>query len=311
MEKKFVSVVVYLHNCEDSVENFLSVPLEWIRTTFEHYELVCVDDACTDQTISKLKKYVVDKHAGDTVTIVRMDAYQGVESAMNAGRDISIGDFVFEFDSAIVDYPLEMLSKAYQSIACGSDIATVSPEDGLKLSSRLFYGIFNRFSRGTAKISSETFRVVSRRAINRIKSVSDYIPYRKAVYANCGLNTEILYYKANQKKHPKEDRTYERMNLAFDSFIYFTNFLERLSMLISAFFLLFSVGSVTYAIWDRTFNGAVIEGWTSIICFLSFGFFGVFLLMTIILKYLSVILNLIFKRQKYLVSSIEKVGGQS
>jgi dolichol-phosphate mannosyltransferase len=51
-----------------------------------------------------------------------------------------------------------------------------------------------------------------------------------------------------------------------------------------------------------------MEGWASIICFLSFGFFGVFVLLTIILKYLSVIVNLIFRRQKYLVESIEKIG---
>ena len=41
--------------------------------------------------------------------------------------------------------------------------------------------------------------------------------------------------------------------------------------------------------------------------FLALGFFGVFALLTIILKYLSVLLNLIFKQQRYLVADIEKV----
>jgi len=50
-----------------------------------------------------------------------------------------------------------------------------------------------------------------------------------------------------------------------------------------------------------------VEGWLSTMGFLALGFFGVFALLTIILKYLSVMLNLIFKQQRYLVSDIEKV----
>ena len=42
--------------------------------------------------------------------------------------------------------------------------------------------------------------------------------------------------------------------------------------------------------------------------FLALGFFGVFALLTIILKYLSVLLNLVFRQQRYLISDVEKVG---
>lgn len=310
MEKKFVSVVLYLHNNESCIQHFLDTSLEMIRNTFENYELVCVDDDCTDGTINLIKKHLASHSGIGAATIVRMGNYQGLEASMNAGRDVSIGDFVYEFDTANIDYAPEMVLKAYQSIASGNDIAIVAPAGNSKLSSRIFYGIYNHFSRNAVKICSDTFRLISRRAINRIKSISDFIPYRKALYASCGLKVETLRYKQTQGPTAKpEKQTYERLNLAFDSFIYFTNFLEKISTFISIFFLLFSLSSVTYAVWDYFVNGSVIEGWTSIICFLSFGFFGVFVLMTIILKYLSVILNLVFRRQKYLVASIEKAGG--
>jgi dolichol-phosphate mannosyltransferase len=51
-----------------------------------------------------------------------------------------------------------------------------------------------------------------------------------------------------------------------------------------------------------------VEGWISTMGFLALGFFGVFALLTIILKYLSVVLNLIFKQQRYLIADIEKVA---
>lgn len=310
MEKKFVSVVTYLHNHEMELVNFLDKNLGWIREHFDHFELICVDDDCTDKTIEVLRKYVEDRQLAHLASIVRMGTYQGLEASMNAGRDAAIGDFVFEFDTPVIDYGAEVLSKAYKAIEEGADISIASPMEGSRLSSRIFYGIFNHYSHSETKIGSDVFRIVSRRAINRIKSISDFIPYRKVLYANCGLKVEILRYQGDKSVKTRQEKpTYERVNLAFDSFVYFTNFLERVSMFISAFFLLFSIGSVAYALWDYLVNGSVIEGWTSIICFLSFGFFGVFVLLTIILKYLSVILNLIFKRQKYLVSSIEKVGG--
>ena len=51
-----------------------------------------------------------------------------------------------------------------------------------------------------------------------------------------------------------------------------------------------------------------IEGWTTIMLFLSLAFFGIFAILTIIIKYLTLIINLIFKKTNYLVESIEKVN---
>lgn len=50
-----------------------------------------------------------------------------------------------------------------------------------------------------------------------------------------------------------------------------------------------------------------VEGWAPLMGMLSVGFFGIFLVLTLVIKYLDVILKLIFQRQKYMVSSIEKI----
>ena len=310
MEKKFVSVVLYLHNQENNIKNFFDSSYKTIKENFENVELICVDDGCSDNTISAVKDYFSFSFPCDNISVLKMGSYQGLEASMNAGRDYSIGDFVFEFDTPQIDYTNDIIMKAFDSVNSKADIAIVAPSGNSSLSSSLFYGIFNMFSRNRNKICSDTFRLISRRAINRIKSISDFVPYRKALYANCGLKCETIKYKPDKKIHIKKEKaTYERFNLAFDSFVYFTNFLERLSTGISAFFLLFTIGSLIYAFWDHFTNGSIIEGWTSTICFMSFGFFGIFVLLTIILKYLSVIVNLIFRRQKYIVESVEKIGG--
>ncbi|MCR5311514.1 MAG: glycosyltransferase [Lachnospiraceae bacterium] len=307
MEKKFVSVVVYLNNCGAEIEKFLSAVIPTVQNYFENYELVCVDDACTDNTIELVREYTKKNTTTGMVSVVHMGKYQGLEPSMNAGRDVAIGDFVYEFDTTVCDYEPGVITDVYEALVEGYDIVSAYPSSGSKLFSKLFYGIYNRSNRGRAKIGTETFRLISRRAINRIKSMGDYIPYRKAVYANCGLESKRIPY-AETDKSKNGRKTRQRVTLAMDSFIYFTNFLERISTVISVFFLLATVAFVSYAVYDYLVNKAAIEGWTSIICFMSFGFFGVFLMLTIVLKYMSAMLNMVFKRQKYLVSSIEKVG---
>ena len=308
-EKKFISIVVYLHDLAPYLKYFLDTIIPIYEENFDQFELVCVDDACQDHTIEVLKEYVENKQIKAMVNVVHMSFFQGLESAMNAGRDIAIGDFVYEFDDIFVDYEPEVIMQIYEKLLEGNDIVAASSKGKLRLTSKVFYSLYNRTSRGKGKIGPETFRIVSRRAINRIKSMGQYIPYRKAVYMNCGLKATTICYESKDVKVRVKNKAVasERTALALDSFIYFTDVLERVSAIISGIFLLVTVGMGVYIISDVFNNTKPVEGWLSTMGFLALGFFGVFALLTIILKYLSVMLNLIFKQQRYLVSDIEKV----
>ena len=107
---------------------------------------------------------------------------------MNAGVDLSIGDFVLEFDSTVLDFAPEEIMKIYRKSLEGYDIVSASPEGRQRLTSRLFYMLFQRCSSSFYQhMGTESFRVLSRRVINRVSSMNQSVPYRKAVYASCGL----------------------------------------------------------------------------------------------------------------------------
>lgn len=305
-ENKFVSLVVYLHNAENEIEKFLKTVLPVFEDNFMQFEIICVDDGCTDGTVERLKEYLDKNQASVMVNIVHMSFFHGLEGAMNAGRDLAIGDFIYEFDHVFVDYPIEILLQVYQKVLEGNDIVAAGSNSRVRLSSRIFYCFYNKTNRGRGKIGPETFRIVSRRAVNRVKSIGQYIPYRKAVYSNCGLRTAVVPYIATETKKKKQYAG-ERVSLALDSFIYFTNALETISLTVCGLFLLLTIGMGIYIVRDYFCNDSIVEGWLSTMGFMAAGFFGVFALLTIILKYLSVILNLIFKRQRYLIADIEKV----
>lgn len=308
-EKKFVSLVVYLHNVEEYINFFLDKILPICQNNFQEYEIVCVDDGCTDGTMEKLRTYIEKNEIKAMVNIIHMSFFQGLESAMNAGRDIAIGDFVYEFDDVFVDYEPELLLEVYEKLLEGNDIVAARSKGKIRITSRLFYLLYNSTSRTKGKIGPETFRIVSRRAINRIKSMGQYIPYRKAVYMNCGLKNATIAYASNDKEARVKNKTvtHERTSLALDSFIYFTNAMEKVSAVLSGLFLLLTLGMGIYVLSDFFNSNKPVEGWLSTMSFLALGFFGVFALLTIILKYLSVLLNLIFRQQRYLVNEIEKM----
>ena len=98
-EKNFASAVIYVHNTEDRIEEFLRTIVNEMENNFEHSEIICVNDCSDDNSLSLIRK--TSKAVKSTsISVVNMSYFHGVELAMNAGVDISIGDFVFEFDES-------------------------------------------------------------------------------------------------------------------------------------------------------------------------------------------------------------------
>lgn len=125
-EKNFISAVVYLHNDGARAVEFCRAVAAELDSHFAQYELVVVDDACTDDTVERLRAWGKDQAA--PLTILHMSLYHGLENAMNAGLDASIGDYVYEFDSTELCYPAAMIFDAYRTALQGSDIVSVCPK---------------------------------------------------------------------------------------------------------------------------------------------------------------------------------------
>ena len=173
----------------------------------------------------------------------------------------------------------------------------------------MFYKIFNKSAGLEYKLQTETFRILSRRAINRVNSINNHISYRKAVYANCGLKMLNIKYNPinNVKRIISKDYHSNRKTTAVNSIILFTNVGYKFSLLMSVLTLLSTLFVFIYTI-VIFFSKNPVQGWTTTMLFLSFGFFGIFALMTIAIKYLDIIINLLFKNKIYLIESIEKLN---
>ena len=306
-EENFVSAVVYLHNDEKFIELFMEQISSLLNSAFLNYEIICVDDGSIDYTIQKLKQ-VAESIDKCTVSIIKLNNHQGYEAAMNAGVDMAIGDYIFEFDSAIIDYTLSLIMDVYNKTTEGYDIVSASNTLYKRASSNLFYNIFNKGAKLQYSVQSESFRIVSRRAINKIYSMGRSIKYRKAFYANCGLRATCIEYEGKKEllKYRESNREH-RADTATTSLILFTNIAYKVSFGISLFMMFATVFMAIYAIATFVTRRA-IEGFTTTMLVMTGSFFAVFVLFAIVIKYLSVLVQMIFKKQEYRIESIEKIS---
>ncbi len=313
MEKEhtFISLVVYLHNQEKKIEEILKQSALFLQQHFEKHELIFVDDDSEDRTVEKLRQAAVYVDHSNMISLISMGHYQGLEQSMNAGRELSVGDFVIEMDKPSPEFFGEELLKAYEKCLEGNDIVCGLSGEKEGVGAKIFYRLYNLGSYSGIPLKPERFRIISRRAINRVRQMNASIPYRKAAYMGCGLKSALVESSSAIREpltYSSEERS-ERFRLGMDVLILFTDTIERASMFLSSLFLLVTLGIAGYILWSIFWGERPVEGWLSMMGFMSFAFFGIFIFLTLVLRYLSVLIGLVFKNRQYTVENIEKITG--
>lgn len=243
-EKNYVSAVVYLGDDRDSVRPFLQVLCTSLSSRFGQYELILVDDASRDGSVDEARDFLKNLDMAPAVSMIHMSIKQGIELAMNAGLDMAIGDFVWEFDSMRMPYPSEMILQAYDTSLAGSDIVAVSPSKNRNFLSNVFYKLFNSSSNSKYPLQTQVFRLLSRRAINRVRSITRSMPYRKAAYAASGLKMETLAFAA------PAGPVAQPLSLAHavDSLALYTGIASRIAIGIALLMLCLMLAAVVYTL---------------------------------------------------------------
>ena len=303
----FISAVVYVRNNEKTIYDFLDTITAFASSRFSHVEIICVDDASDDNSTSEIKRFASTQEEL-SLNVVHMGFFHGREIAMRAGDDLAIGDYLIEFDDAIAVFDPSVLSEAWSKVEDGYDIVSATPKKR-KLSSKLFYRTINRSFAIVNNLDTETFRILSRRALNRIESSSHAAPYRKALYANSGLPQTSITYDQIEQNGRSQTKTHEkryRLNLAVDALVLFTQTGYKIALGLSLFMMIVALFMIIYS-FACYFVGITVTGWMTTILFISFAFFGLFGILAIIIKYLQIIVDLVFKKKPYTYESIEKL----
>lgn len=309
-ESNFVSVVVYVHGDRRGLGDFLGDLVRIMQAAFSSWELICVNDACPEETRSELTRFT-EAHAGVGISVVNLSSFHGVERAMRAGVDLAIGDFVCEIDNWGDGFSPQDILEAYKKALEGYDVVSCFVPGVEGRGSHLFYRLFNATAGLPHEIHADSFRIVSRRLVNRVKNAYASIPYRKVAYASSGLPLTAIELvaaddvkTANARKHDRDDRRFRR-DLAIDALILFTRTGYRIALGAAFLMMAIALAGFVYSIASYV-NGLTVSGWTTTILFMAVSFFGLFGLAAIVIKYLQVLVDLSFRNTQYEYSDIER-----
>lgn len=304
-EQVFISLVLYTYNHEKVIVNSLKKLWNFLDDKFENFEIIIVNDASSDNTEEKVKEYTKSKDS-KKVTLINLDSKHGLETAINVGTKFSIGDFLIELDSPELHYNENILYKLYEKACEGYDVVTLAPKSKKRLSSVIFYKFLNRFSDIKIKFDSQIAHIITRRAINAVSKIKDKIRYRKVLLAFSGYKKSSIEIKLN-KKIKSSYSFFEKIKMASDILFSFTNLGMKINIYIAMLFFCFSVFLGVYTLYQYITYEKVMEGWTTIMLFLSFGFSGLFMILAIINKYFSIALKEIRTLPEYIIKNIEKL----
>ncbi|TNF69105.1 MAG: hypothetical protein EP298_05150 [Gammaproteobacteria bacterium] len=288
-EKNYISIILLLTKESRHIETWLQYMLDFSKIYFEHYEFVFVDNNASKALVDSLRALLHNQPI--TANLVNLPYEVNKEQAMLAGIDASIGDFIYEFEDSMVDYPKDSLWQMYEACLIGHDFVFLQPENYKCSWEHWFYRLVSRYSSKHTLLVKSRVHLISRRAVNRVNQLNKVIHYRKYAYCNTGLNYTFIKYQSSVAKHKKWQLKFSTIDFATDLLLLFTNLGKLIAILFAILFALISILAAIYAMSAYFFLNNIVTGWTTLMLFLSISFTGVFICFAIIIKYLGLLIN--------------------
>ena len=230
---KKLSIVVPFYNEESGIKKlFLAVDEAIEKCKLDEYEIICIDDGSTDKTLSELKK--ISKN-NDNYKIISLSRNFGHQAAISTGLEMAEGEYIFIIDADLQDPPI-VLKELIDKIREGYEIVyCVRNKREGSLIKRFFYKSFYLLLKNVSNINipldSGDFCLITRRALNNIKSLRERSRFFRGIRAWVGFKQAEFRYDREDRKIGKSKYSYWKLiNLAFDGITGFSNVPLRISM---------------------------------------------------------------------------------
>jgi B-glycosyltransferase, glycosyltransferase family 2 protein len=254
----------------------------------EDYEIILVDDRSPDNSWEVTK---VLSSQNPKIKSIRLSRNFGQHSAIFAGLTKTKGDWVVVMDCDMQDQPKE-IAKLYKKALEGYDIVLGQRENRKdkflkKLSSKLFYKVFNYLSGGQFNNEIGNFGIYKKKVIDSILNINDYIKFFPLFINWVGFKSTSIPIEHSNREEGKSSYSISRLlKLAFNVIISFSdkplrlfiNFglgISILSFILGIYYLYLAV---THRITQPGFSSLILSIWfLSGIIISCIGIVGVYL----------------------------------
>lgn len=301
-----ISVVIPLFNESTLIARLIAEVRESLLGIGEAFEVVCVDDGSSDNTLDLLLE--LRAKSGD-IKVVSLSRNFGLQPALTAGLDYAKGDYVVIMDGDLQDPP-QVIAQLYAKIKeTKSDIVSaVRNKRKEKFSKRFYIGVFHKVFKNVAEGNqleqAGNFSILNRTAVNAVLKFSEHNRYFPGIRNFIGFKNEFVVYDRPDRALGEAKMTRKKLfALAADAIYSFSKWPIKACLYLGILGVIVFLFAIIYTLVSK-FTGLAPFGWSS--TFLAISFFGSVQLtfLGLIGEYIYRIYKEVQKRPIYLVKEI-------
>ena len=270
-----ISIVIPCFNEEEAIPIFYEETLKVLKTMpLSSFEFVFIDDGSSDRTLEVLKEISAkDK----SVHFVSFSRNFGKEAALYAGLSKTNGDFISVMDVDLQDPPsllpqmLEAILKEGYDCAATRRVTRKNEPPVRSFFARKFYKIMGKLSDVPVVDGARDFRLMTRKYKDAVLSLLERNRFTKGIFPWVGFKTKWFAYENVERVAGKTKWSFWKLFLySIDGIIGFSTKPLAFSAVAGILSLAVSFVLIILIAVRRLVFGDPVQGWASLVCFITF-----------------------------------------
>ncbi|MFV3370561.1 glycosyltransferase [Pseudomonas sp. NY15435] len=284
----FLSVVFVVRNQSNELDKILKDAEAVIASIVSCYELIVVDNASEDDSISKLKQLTGENGLAN-IQVYALTKEVDSDTASWVGLENALGDFVAVIDPLADD--IGFIPKMLNLAVGGADVVFANNECkpaqsfAYKSACIAFHGLYNAFSGVHLAKDAPQYRMLSKRVINFILQHPQPAVRYRHLPATGGFSRAHLTY-STQPKAARPKRLGESIDRGVRLLVSTTRTPMRLVTYLSMFGAVANLLYSIYVVAIGIFKSDVAPGWISVSLQQSGMFFLISLVLLVLGEYI-------------------------
>ena len=269
-----VSVVSPVYNSQGSLKELHSRLVSTLESIGNNFEVIFVDDGSTDESWESIRRIC---KTDSRVRGIHLSRNFGQHSAISAGLEAALGEWIVVIDCDLQDRPEEIV-KLYNEAQNGFDIVLgqrLNRNDSFlkKLGSRMFYRLLSFLTKCPQDSSVANFGIYHKRVIESVLSMKDKVKYLPLMVQWVGYRAKSIEVLHDDRLTGETSYSFRKLvSLSLDIILSFSDRPLRLTVQFGFVLSAFTFLAAIVVFCCAYFGSITVPGWASLV--ISIWFLG-------------------------------------